>query len=519
MKSPPKSNGAIVPAFRPLRILLTALSLLLASTNLHAAPEIVEPGDKVRLRIIGVIDQSYDVSLRGTIDFDLMGKVHIAGMNRTQAIRAIKKSLSKYIKFQNKPVYLSIKKKVLKRQGEVVSVFGEVHAPDSYPYKRHLKALDYIVLSGGTTRFALTDSIKVICTTKGRTRSNEFNLQQFSAGASTAMPEINPGCVIYVPEKPAEVASWMRNRPHQVIHVIGEVNKPGRYEFSSKFSFMDILSHAGGFTYEADTSRVSIITHKIVRNFDLDAYLTVGGELPHLHTRDVIYVPKVPKSHSADWTKIPSKKSIYLVGEFRRPGRYDFLPSLGFLDFFAQSGGATVNADTKRIKIIRRKKVVQEFNFYRYRQGESRTLPELRAEDLVYIPAIEPAKWVKGNPLRYVNVMGEVNRPGRFDVEIENLNLIDILTAAAGPKNQADLSAIRIISREVPGATDGGEAKPRVTVFDFEAYQSEGGTGALPPIQWGDTVFISKEKVSFWEEFKTIGGSLGVVLSIIAIAL
>ncbi|MDA1379018.1 SLBB domain-containing protein [Plesiomonas shigelloides subsp. oncorhynchi] len=42
--------------------------------------------------------------------------------------------------------------------------------------------------------------------------------------------------------------------------VIGQVNKPGRYEWSDEMSLLDLLANAGGPSDKADTSKIQILT-------------------------------------------------------------------------------------------------------------------------------------------------------------------------------------------------------------------------------------------------------------------
>jgi protein involved in polysaccharide export with SLBB domain len=679
-----------------IKIIIIFILIIKASPML--AEIVIDPGDNVLLRIIGVVDRDLLVESDGTIDFDLKGKLKIAGLTHDQAVKAIQKHFAKFLKNKEVPVFLSIKKKIIEKHEAQISVFGEVRSPGSYPYREILKVLDYIVLSGGTTRFALTENIKVICLTSGQSSGKNFNLQKYSAGIQTDIPAIKPGCVIYIPEKPAEKASWLRNRPEQVVHIFGQVNKPGRYEFSEEFGFLDILSHAGGISLQADMSKVSVISRGRVRTFNLEGYLRNGGSLPHLHTSDVIYVPERPKTNSAKWTKVSSEDSIYLVGEFIRPGRYDYLSTLNFLDFFSQAGGPADKADLENVIIIRDNKKLAAFNFQNYflgkgeappvlisedmiyipkkstedagtgnineeavylmggfkkqgkytyeekfnfldylsqaggpsndadlgnigiirnnkriytfdfisyQKGENKflppllpedmivipqfssngkwmgtpsnlsiyligafkqpgrynysaklnfldyfsqaggpvenadikkivlirkdekrmiinfhlyqagaitILPKLQPEDMIYIPTLETNEWVKRNPDQIINVMGEVNTPGRYEVNESNLNIIDILAAADGPGSDADISEIKIIRRKPEISKKNNKSMVEVLVFDFEAFQETGDISQLPEMYLGDTVFVPKQDVNYWEEFKTIGGTLTTLL-------
>lgn len=664
--------------------------------SMEREQETLQPGDQMRLRIVGVLDKLYDVGPEGNIDFDLWGKVNVRGMDHNQAVAEIKKRLSSFVRFGDKNIFLSIKKKMVADTEDSVSVFGEVRLPGAHPFRKHLKVLDYIVLSGGTTRFALTDSIKVICGQKKSLQVHPFNLQQFATGASTTVPPIHTGCLIYVPEKPADEASWLRNRPHQVIHIFGQVVKPGRYEFSEEFSFLDILSHVGGTTLQAETNNVSIISQQSVVHFDLAAYLKKGGVLPQVKTGDaifvperpktnegswtqvtsqdsiyilgqvtspgrydfnnalnfmdilsqaggpsdgadlskvtiiaqgipqqfdlerflqdggtlplvqptdiiylpekqsnslknwnlvdskhsllilgavgktgrydfhetlgfmdflaqsggplsnadlenvsiisqghsmtfnfndylefggnlptlqggdVIYVPEIPKSRLESWTHLPSEKTIYIMGAVVRPGRYEFHGQLGFLDILAEAGGPTSTANIRKIKVLRHQKTVQVFNFYQFQRGNGR-LPLLQQQDTIYVPQQNPENWVKDDPVSLISVMGEVVNPGRYEVESNNMNLLDILAAAKGPTKSADLSNIKIVRRTRFLDVKSNEPKTLIYHCDFEAFQETGDLNRLPVIRPGDIIILSPESLNFWEEFKTIGGALTVL--------
>ncbi len=685
--------------------ILLLISGIIFSLNLQTlvGEEIIDPGDKVKLQILGVTDKIYDVNENGDIDFDLWGKISVRNLNQQQAIQEIKNKLSGYIRFENKPVFLSIKKKPVVKHQNYISVFGEIRKPGSYPAKGNLKVLDYIVLSGGTTRFALTDSIKVICEKEGKVQGEDFNLQLFSSGANTPIPGISAGCVIYVPEKPAEKASWMRNRSDQVIHIFGQVNKPGRYEFAEEFSFLDILSHAGGMTTLANTTKISIISHKRSRFFNLYAYLKGGGNIPHLHKGDVIFIPqrqkatkaswtnlpsnrvihimgevnkpgryeftaeftfldilshaggvkgqgdskkvsiisndkvvsfdldhyfrkggevphvqtgdvifipqlqngnstswthlasnrvihilgevnkpgryefssefsfldilsnaggikeqgdirrvsiissrgariynldhflksggKVPEVNTEDviyvppkskkkkdrWVELPSERSIYLIGAFQSPGRYEFTSNLSFLDLLSQAGGPNSEADTKRIRIMRNNQLYKVFNFFAYQNNNKIPPPDLLPEDVIFIPTIDPDKWIhKENDLK-ITIMGEVIEPGSYEFENRSPNFIDILASASGPSTTADLSAIKIIRRYEFKEIDEQKRKQKVVLFDFKKYQDPDDVSELPRMFAGDTIIVPSIEKSFWEEFKTIGGALGIVSVLLVI--
>ena len=294
--------------------------------------------------------------------------------------------------------------------------------------------------------------------------------------------------------KKAAEESWLRYRPEQVVHIFGQLNTPGRYEFKKGFTLIDILSHTGGATDPAaDTTKISIISNGRATIFNLKEYLKSGGALPDIKVGDVIV--------------IPSKTSVYMTGQVTNPGRYNFTEGINFMDCLALAGGLTEKADTKRVSIIRKNQPSQMFNFYMYQQGKEAGLPQLIAEDVIYIPAIEPDKWVRRDPKTVINIIGAVNNPGRYDVEPDNLNIIDIITAAGGFAEEADTENIKILHRNPLG----DEKKAIAVLFDFDHFQESGTFDNLPEIQLGDTIVVPGKKKNFWQEFETIGGTLQII--------
>ena len=76
---------------------------------------------------------------------------------------------------------------------------GEVQKPGAYEAADSTKFLDILANAGGPTRFAETRHIKIL-TPEGE--SILFDLQGYSEGmVTTKVPDLNPGDVIFVPEK------------------------------------------------------------------------------------------------------------------------------------------------------------------------------------------------------------------------------------------------------------------------------------------------------------------------------
>lgn len=77
--------------------------------------------------------------------------------------------------------------------------------------------------------------------------------------------------------------------------------------------------------------------------------------------------------------------------------------------------------------------------------------------------------------------MGAVGRPGRYAFN-RSMGLLDILTAADGPTDKADLRSVRITHR--------GRGQARVSAVNLARYFSTGDESLLVKVRTGDVIFV-----------------------------
>jgi polysaccharide export outer membrane protein len=85
-------------------------------------------------------------------------------------------------------------------------------------------------------------------------------------------------------QDPRVSVSVLEYRP---FYIVGEVAKPGAYSFFNGFTILNALALAGGQTYRADLSRISIIRRTKTGDTKLS-----GGSLASIQPGDVIVVPE-----------------------------------------------------------------------------------------------------------------------------------------------------------------------------------------------------------------------------------
>jgi polysaccharide export outer membrane protein len=164
------------------------------------------------------------------------------------------------------------------------------------------------------------------------------------------------------------------------------------------------------------------------------AGLTVKGLKTVLEKALSIYItdPKVTLT-----MKSFSKKQIFIMGEVKQSGGYQYREGMKLLDLITLAGGVTNFAGTKNIKIYRGEKDKRETITVNLEEiiksGDTTKDFILRAGDIIEIPR-QP---------KTVSVIGAVNNPGNFDW-YEGINLLEAISLAKGQTEVASLGKIKI---------------------------------------------------------------------------
>jgi len=138
----------------------------------------------------------------------------------------------------------------------------------------------------------------------------------------------------------------------QMVSVLGEVSRPGRYPIPGHMTVLELLASAGGLTAQADTT-VTLLRRKTDTSSDGsdgsdiripillgETHATERASLDvDLSNGDVVYVGK--------------KKLFYIHGEVNRPGAYPMEPDMNVMRAISLGGGMTQRASQRRIVINR----------------------------------------------------------------------------------------------------------------------------------------------------------------------
>ncbi|CAH0536161.1 hypothetical protein VMF7928_00250 [Vibrio marisflavi CECT 7928] len=400
-------------------------------------------------------------------------------------------------------IFVPKQEEEIKSGANTVYIMGEVAAPGAYEGKQGATFMDILANAGGPTRFAESRQIRVL---KADGKVIKFDLTAYTEGLDgSAPPNIQAGDAIFVPEKTdMNEKSWLKISPDRAVSVIGEVVRPGRIEWSQEMDFMDLLSHVGGPTLRADTTKIEIANRKgkaII--FNLDEFIREGApsdKLPPIQAGTIVRLhdlPQDPSDNKSQWVRQSSDSSIYVFGQVNAPGRYRFNNNMHFLDILAAADGPTKDADIHNIRITHRDKSyaqIQKLNLSLYFEtGDENLLPKVKTGDTIYIPE-KSKNWLDRSKESTVRVLGAVNKPGRY-VFNDNMTILDLLAQAGGPNDNAYLEKISVVNMSC--------CQGQARTFDLIKFSKTANIHLLPVLRSGDMVFIPDRQDSFIEKARS----------------
>ncbi|SBS68721.1 SLBB domain-containing protein [Vibrio atlanticus] len=396
-------------------------------------------------------------------------------------------------------IFVPKQEEEIKSGANMVYVMGEVAAPGAFEGKRDATFMDILANAGGPTRFAESRQIRVI---KADGRVLKFDLAAYTEGLPNSNPpNIKAGDAIFVPEKTdMNEKSWLKIAPDRAVNVIGEVNRPGRIEWSDEMNFMGLLAHVGGPTLRADTSKIEVVTGRKLVVFNLDDFIRNGAPrdlMPQIRAGSIVRVhdlPQDPSDNKSQWVRQSSDASIYIFGQVNAPGRYRFTKDMHFLDILSAADGPTKDADIHNVRVTHRDKTyskVSKLNLSLYFEtGDESLLPNVTTGDTIYIPE-KGKNWLDTPKEETVRVLGAINNPGRY-VFNDNMTILDILAEAAGPTDNAYVEKITIVNMSC--------CQGQARTFDLVEFSKTANIYNLPVLRAGDTIYIPDRRESFMEK-------------------
>ncbi len=170
---------------------------------------------------------------------------------------------------------------------------------------------------------------------------------------------------------------------------------------------------------------------------------------------------------------------VFVLGEVRKPGQYNFSGRPFLLAALARAEGLTDRADMRGCTIIRGRGTLIEIDLYDLLRKGDRTLNiPLLPEDAVYVKADEDHTFY---------VLGEVANPGMFP-RGKAMDVVRAIALAGGNTRDARLGDVRVV-RRIPGQ------QPVVLSIDLAGVLA-GKAADNPAVQTGDIVYVPRRGVA-----------------------
>ncbi len=182
-------------------------------------------------------------------------------------------------------------------------------------------------------------------------------------------------------------------------YISGAVRSPGLYRLDSKPTLMELIAKAGGlmpdrgnvaYILRGSTKEIKkgedikrLIKKTKPNRIDLKKLLDQGDMSQNVTLRsgDVVYIPLQKSLDLAE-------SKIYVDGEVRKPGIYNYQPGMTAMNACIKAGGFDKFAAPNRTRIIRKegdKRVVIEIDLNDVREGKAPDV-ELRPGDRIHVP-------------------------------------------------------------------------------------------------------------------------------------
>lgn len=219
----------------------------------------------------------------------------------------------------------------------------------------------------------------------------------------------------------------------QVVSVLGDVYKPGKFTLEKVSSLAEVLALAGGITPNGSelitlirqaggqTTRYEYDFRDLIRNLDPQSN-------PLLQADDIVFV---------------GAREVSILGRVNRPGKYTVISGVRTVtDFLSQAGGISPDGADKIIVMTKRegKTTTTEIDIdWLYKSGDASKNVELTEGDAIYVPR---------SPVFYI--YGEVVRSGSYRLE-RNMNVAQALSVGGGLSLRGTERGIKI-KRVVDGA-------------------------------------------------------------------
>ncbi len=184
-----------------------------------------------------------------------------------------------------------------------IYLIGAFRTPGRFAFSKDVRFLDILSAADGPAGNADLENIRVTRRHGGNGPATIVKVDlnaYFNSGDERLLPELDPGDLIFIPERGAD---YLTQSKESTIRVLGSVARPGRYRFNDSMTLLDLLAEAGGPTPDAYQEKIVVINftrddQDRARTFNLVQFAKTGNfrDIPVLRAGDTVYIPNISQS-------------------------------------------------------------------------------------------------------------------------------------------------------------------------------------------------------------------------------
>lgn len=294
-------------------LMILVLTSTLSGAAFAQQPYTLGPEDVLEVLVLGHPDLTRIIIVRpdGKIALPLVGTVTAAGLTVERLTQILTRAYAVYIRNPQVTVIVREFRKIR------VSVLGRVSRPGTHALPPGSSVLEAMSMAGGPAEDADLRHAQLL---RPGAPPLTVDLEQALAGDPAANVALQGGETLVVPEDLVNL-----------VNVIGEVARPGRYRLKGGMRVLDVLLLAGGLT-----ARASVAQARLVRGpgegqpLFLDSLLLRQDMSRNIEMRagDALIIPE------------ETNNKIYVLGDVNSPGAFELKGVITVVQAIALAGGA-----------------------------------------------------------------------------------------------------------------------------------------------------------------------------------
>ncbi|WP_026952554.1 SLBB domain-containing protein [Algoriphagus mannitolivorans] len=384
---------------------------------------ILGPGDLIYVDIYGESEKYYEATVNpdGFVLLDNIGPVSVSGKSIEEASAILKNRVARFypsLSGSNPRTFLQVtlgNVKTIK-----VHILGEVRLPGTFTLSAFSTVFNALYAAGGPNENGTLRAIKLMRNNKQVAEIDVYDL--LINGTANLDLQLQDQDVLLVQPFLARAK------------IKGEVKRPLTFELKPQDNLKDLIHYAGGFTDYAFKDRISISRITGNQRSVSDVFQNQFG-IFLLQGGDEITVGRILDRYS---------NRVQIKGAVFRQGTFALTEGLTLSQLIKNAEGLKGDAYTQRASILRTKtdlsSEVIEVNLKGILEGTSPDI-RLQREDVVRISSIYDIQ-----NERYVQILGEVKRPGTYPYAA-GMTPEELILMAGGLQESANTQDVEIARR------------------------------------------------------------------------